>query len=214
MRIGLFGGSFNPIHNGHLRAAEEVREAMGLDLVYFVPAGSPPHKPREDLAPPDHRLRMVQAATKGNRHFMVADSEIRRSGSSYTVDTVRQFLANPRQPATLCLMMGTDAFADLHTWKECDEITRLCELIVHTRADRHELEQPVLAAVKRFGYSESSGNYVHPSGHTVSFVATTFLPISASVIRQLIRAQKSVRYLVPNDVLDYIQRHALYQALG
>lgn len=213
MRIGLFGGSFNPIHDGHLRAAEEVREAMGLDLVYFIPAGSPPHKQRENLAPPDHRLRMVQAATKGNRHFMVADTEVRRSGSSYTVDTVRHFLASLRQPATLYLMMGSDAFADLHTWRECDEIARLCHLIVHTRADRNELEEPILAALNRFGYTRDSGSYVHSSGHTLSFVATTFLPISASAIRKLLQTQKSVRYLLPNDVLDYIQRHALYQAL-
>ena len=91
MRVGLFGGSFNPIHFGHLRAAEEVREAMELDLVYFVPASSPPHKPEAELAPAEHRLQMVRLATKGNRHFMVSDAEVRRAGRSYTVDTMRHF---------------------------------------------------------------------------------------------------------------------------
>src|ERR1700758_2291039 len=101
MRIGLFGGSFNPIHLGHLRAAEEDREAMRLDLIYFVPAASPPHKPPVGLAPAEHRLQMVRLATKGNRHFMVSDVEVRRSGRSYTIDTVRHFLATLHAPPPL-----------------------------------------------------------------------------------------------------------------
>src|SRR6202140_3813502 len=99
MRVGLFGGSFNPIHLGHLRAAEEAREALQLDLVYFIPAASPPHKAEGALAPAEHRLAMVRQATKGNRHFMTSDVEIRRGGQSYTIDTVRYFIATLRQPA-------------------------------------------------------------------------------------------------------------------
>src|SRR5437016_2027448 len=106
MRIGVFGGSFNPIHLGHLRAAEEDREAMALDLVYFVPAASPPHKPVSGMAPAEHRLQMVYLATKGNRHFMVSDVEVRRGGSSFTIDTVRHFLATMRGQAELYLIMG------------------------------------------------------------------------------------------------------------
>ncbi|MGB3550656.1 MAG: nicotinate (nicotinamide) nucleotide adenylyltransferase [Candidatus Binatus sp.] len=113
MRVGLFGGSFNPIHLGHLRAAEEVREAINLDLVYFIPAASPPHKAKSELAPAEHRLAMVRLATKGNRHFMASDVEIRRAGHSYTIETVRYFLATLRQPATLYLLMGADQFAEL-----------------------------------------------------------------------------------------------------
>src|ERR1700733_13790038 len=105
MRVGIFGGSFNPIHFGHLRAAEEVREMIKLDLVYFVPASSPPHKPEGELAPAEHRLQMVRLATKGNRHFMASDVEIRRAGRSYTIDTVRYFLETLRQPATVYLLM-------------------------------------------------------------------------------------------------------------
>ena len=117
MRVGLFGGSFNPIHLGHLRAAEEVREALQLDLVYFIPAASPPHKAEGELAPAEHRLAMVRAATKGNRHFMTSDVEVRRAGRSYTIETVHYFLATLRQPATLYLMMGADQFAELESWK-------------------------------------------------------------------------------------------------
>ncbi len=180
---------------------------MEVDLVYFIPAASPPHKTGTDLAPPDHRLRMVQLATKGNRHFMVSDAEVRRSGRSYTVDTVRHFRATLRAQPSLFLMMGSDSFAELETWKDADEIASLCSIIVHSRsaASGAESSSGALAAIKRFGYTENSGYFVHSSGQTLSFVTTTFLPISASAIREKLQTQRSARYLVPADVLDYIR---------
>lgn len=212
MRVGLLGGSFNPIHLGHLRSAEEVREAMGLDLVYFVPAASPPHKIDHDLAPAEHRLAMVRLATKGNRHFMVSDVEIRRAGRSYTIDTVRYFLSTLRAPSTLFLLMGADAFAELDTWKDCDELARLTSIIVHSRQTDAGGEPPQLslAVLKRFGYIQKNDHYVHPSGQTLSFVPTTILPISATLIREKLRRHLSVRYLTQGDVVDYIERHGLY----
>lgn len=208
MRIALFGGSFNPIHLGHLRAAEEDREAIGLDLIYFVPAASPPHKPLLGLASAEHRLQMVRLATKGNRYFMVSDVEVRRSGSSFTIDTVRYFHATMRAHPELFLIMGGDQFAELDTWKEADEIARLCNIIVHTRlTERPETELPV-AMLNRFRYISSNNAYVHPSGHTLNFLSTTFFPISATLIRHKLAVGESVRYLVPTDVGDYIERHA------
>jgi nicotinate-nucleotide adenylyltransferase len=212
VRVGLFGGSFNPIHLGHLRAAEEVREAMELDLVYFIPAASPPHKSGDGLAPPDQRFRMVQLATKGNRHFMASDAEVRRGGRSYTVETVHHFRTTLRAQASLFLMMGSDSFAELETWKDADEIARSCGIIVHSRNAAREAEAApgALAALRRFGYSNGNGLYVHSSGQTLTFVTTTYLPISASAIRERLQQQKSVRYLLPADVLDYVERHGLY----
>ncbi len=211
MRVGLFGGSFNPIHFGHLRAAEEVREILGLDLVYFVPAASPPHKLEGDLAPADHRLHMVRLATKGNRHFMVSDIEVRRAGRSYTVETVRYFLSMLRYQATLFVMMGTDQFAELETWKDCDALVRLCNIAVHVRLkDGQTAPQVSLAALERFGYSKEQDHYVNSGGQTLSFVQTTFLPISASQIRRNLQKNRSISYLLPADVVDYIRRHALY----
>lgn len=212
MRIGLFGGSFNPIHFGHLRAAEEVREAMELDLVYFIPAGSPPHKSEEGLAAPDHRLRMAQLATKGNRHFMVSDAEVRRAGRSYMVETVRHFRATLRAQASLFLMMGSDSFAELDTWKEAEEIIRSCSIIVHSRSVNGQGERSpgALATLQRSGYIAKAGYYAHPSGQTLNFVTTTYLPISESAISERLQQEKSVRYLVPVDVLEYIERHGLY----
>jgi nicotinate-nucleotide adenylyltransferase len=212
MRVGLFGGSFNPIHFGHLRAAEEDREALGLDLVYFIPAASPPHKVEGELAPAEHRLQMVRLATKGNRHFMVSDVEVRRTGRSYTIDTVRFFLSTLRQPATLFLIMGSDSFAEFDTWKDADQLVKLCSLVVHTRLREGEEGPPrfSLAALSRFGYNKSDDHYVHPTGQTLSFLSTTFFPISASEIRSKIQKHESIRYLLPSDVADYITWHALY----
>ena len=210
MRVALFGGSFNPIHLGHLRAAEEDREAMRLDLIYFVPAASPPHKPPIGLAPAEHRLQMVRLATKGNRYFMVSDVEVRRSGHSFTIDTVRYFLTTMRPHSELSLIMGGDQFAELDTWKEADEITRLCDIIVHTRRDHENGGDFPVAILNRFGYVTSDNSHVHPSGHTLNFIPTTFFPISASLIRRKLLAGESIRYLVPSDVADYIERHGLY----
>ncbi len=211
MRIGLFGGSFNPIHFGHLRAAEEVREALKLDLVYFIPAAAPPHKPTGSLAPSDHRYKMVQLGTKGNRHFMVSDVELRRSGPSYTIDTLRHFIATMKAVPDFYLLIGGDQFAELDTWKESSELMRLSNLVVHTRQnEKHDPLRVSLAALTRFGYVKRDDHYVHQSGHTLSFIATTYLPISASLIRRKIAARESIRYLLPADVADYIQRHNLY----
>ena len=211
MRIGLFGGSFNPIHFGHLRAAEEVREALKLDLIYFIPAASPPHKTAGDLAPSDHRLKMVQLGTKGNRHFMVSDVELRRGGPSYTIDTLRHLIATMRGGPDFYLLLGGDQFAELDTWKECMELMRLCNIVVHTRLiETGEPFKVSLAALNRFGYVKRDDHYVHQSAHTLSFVATTFLPISASLIRRKIATHESIRYLLPTDVADYIERHNVY----
>jgi len=211
MRVGIFGGSFNPIHFGHLRSAEEVREMLKLDLVYFVPASSPPHKPEGELAPAEHRLQMVRLATKGNRHFMVSDAEVRRAGRSYTIDTAKHFTTTLRNQAQIFILMGSDQFLELETWKECDELVKLCSIAVHTRLGAGEMAPRVsLAALNRFGYIREQDHYVNSSGQTLSFVQTTFFPISATQIRQKIQNQESINYLLPGDVVDYIRRHAIY----
>jgi nicotinate-nucleotide adenylyltransferase len=211
LRVGLFGGSFNPIHFGHLRAAEEVREMLKLDLVYFVPASSPPHKPEGELAPAEHRLQMVRLATKGNRHFMVSDAEIRRAGRSYTIDTAKHFTTTLRHQAQIFILMGSDQFLELETWKDCDDLVKLCSIAVHTRLRDGEAAARVsLAALNRFGYIKEQDHYVNPGGQTLSFVQTTFFPISATQIRQKIQNNESINYLLPGDVVDYLRRHALY----
>lgn len=183
---------------------------MALDLVYLIPAAIPPHKEANAVASAEHRLSMVRLAAKGNRYFMVSDCEVRRGGQSYTIDTVQFFNANFRQSATVFLMLGTDAFVNLESWKQCDRLVSQCNMIVHTRRGDDDGRERALAVCARFGYVEKDGFFVHPGGHTLHFVPTTYLPISSSEIRAKISERKSVRYLLPADVGDYIERHTLY----
>jgi nicotinate-nucleotide adenylyltransferase len=153
---------------------------------------------------------MVKLATKGNRHFMVSDVEVRRMGRSYTVDTARHFLSTLRQPSSLVLLMGADLFVDLETWKEADELVRLCEIAVHTRVSEREMGSAPVAVLTRFGYIRADDHYVLPNGQTLSFVKTSVFPISATMIREKLQRGESIRYLLPADVEDYVARHSLY----
>ncbi|MEI9477177.1 MAG: nicotinate-nucleotide adenylyltransferase [Deltaproteobacteria bacterium] len=130
-RIGLFGGTFNPIHLGHLRGAEDIRESFGLDRVVFLPAAIPPHKLRDDVIEPRPRLEMVKLATLANPFFSVSDVEIERSGKSYSIDTLRYF--RERQPDSFFFILGMDAFVEIETWKEYQKLFSLCNFIVMAR---------------------------------------------------------------------------------
>jgi len=132
MRIGIFGGTFNPIHCGHLRSAEYVREAFSLDRVYFVPAARPPHKSREEIVSAEHRLRMVELAVADNPCFAASSIELERAGPSYSIDTIRYFLSTLR-PAALAFIVGIDAFRELSSWKEYETIPALCDIVVTSR---------------------------------------------------------------------------------
>ncbi|MGH7966812.1 MAG: nicotinate-nucleotide adenylyltransferase, partial [Candidatus Binatia bacterium] len=214
--VGLFGGTFNPIHLGHLRSAEEIREAFALDRIFFVPAAHPPHKAGTDLAPATHRLRMVELATADNPFFSASAVELERAGTSYSVDTIRHFLAT-LQPARLFFIMGLDAFHEMHTWKDYLVIPELCDLIVTSRPgistpSPEQLLPVVLRAV--FWYDPTVHVYRHSSGHTLASHDLTGLHISASAIRDIRRRGKSVRYLVPPAVEAHMMEHALYQPEG
>ncbi len=132
MRIGLFGGSFNPVHIGHLRAAEEIRGLCSLEKVIFIPTHIAPHKPVRTLASPQHRLTMLELAIQDNRHFLVSDAELKRPGRSYSVETLRYFRAAFPE-ADPFFIMGMDAFAEIDTWKNYRDLFPLCNFVVMTR---------------------------------------------------------------------------------
>jgi nicotinate-nucleotide adenylyltransferase len=214
MRIGLFGGTFNPIHLGHLRSAEEIREAFTLDRVYFVPAARPPHKAGEDIASATHRLNMVELAVADNPFFSASAVELERQGLSYSIDTIRYFLTTI-QPATLFFLAGFDAFREIHTWKDYAEIPALCDLIITSRPGLQfpppEAVLPV-ALQNAFWYDSPQNMYHHTSGHSLFLYQLEGLDISASQVRKKIRHSQSIRYLVPLSVETYIQEHALYRS--
>ena len=212
VRIGVLGGTFNPIHLAHLRSAEEVREAQGLDRILFVPSATPPHKGAGNLASSAHRLAMVRLAIAGNRRFQVSTLEVDRGGRSYSVDTLRA-LGAQIPAARLTFIMGLDAFREIDTWKEYRALFELCDVVVTSRPPfRRPAGLSILPVAVRshFWYQRDKGIVHQSKGTRVIFQPITDLEVSASAIRQHLASGSSIRYLVPDSVLRYIQRHGLY----
>jgi len=213
MKIGLFGGTFDPIHWGHLRSAEEVAESFALDRVYFIPASIPPHKRGETTTPAEDRLQMVRLAIAGNPRFAVSTVEIRRAGVSYSIDTLRAIDAKKRRGDSLYFIIGLDAFREIGTWKDFKELFPLCHFIVTSRPgskDKDPLKGTGIAVKKLFCYDPKQKNYRHRSGHRIYYIELTDIAISASEIRTLVKQGKSIRYLLPPAVERYIKRRGLY----
>jgi nicotinate-nucleotide adenylyltransferase len=208
MRLGLFGGTFDPVHLAHLRTAEEVREALALDRVELVLAATPPHKASGSQAAVEHRRRMLELAIAGDPHLALNLCELERDGPSYSIDTIRAVQA--RVPdAVLTFILGADAFAEIATWKDYATILTLCDFCVISRPGTRECELPI-AVENSFCYESSRGVYVHRSGRALRFLPVTALMISASDIRRRCASGHSIRYLVPDAVADYIAAHGLY----
>jgi len=196
-RTAVFGGSFNPVHYGHLLLADEVAEALSLDRVLFVPAAAPPHKPAAQLAPAPDRYAMVELAVAGHPKFVVSDIELRRSGPSYTVDTL-EALGLPRPE--LFLIMGSETFLDLLTWRAPQRVAQLAQLAVVPRLG--SVFDPESAAVRKV---------VHEIGQEPVVVHAASLPISASDLRRRARDGRSLAYRLPPAVASYIQAKRLYR---
>lgn len=216
MRLGIFGGTFDPVHVAHLRCAEEARETLALDRVLFIPAAAPPHKRHRPVAPAAHRLAMLRLAVAGNRAFRVSAMELERSGASYSVDTLRQLRADLPATMDLVFLLGLDAFREIHTWKEHRALFGLTDFAVFARPGYQLPSIRALLPVatrKDFCYGRNRQTLKHKSGSQVRFLDLTALDISASAIRERIRRTQSIRYLVPLPVERYIARHRLYRGL-
>lgn len=216
MRIGIFGGTFDPIHYGHLRLAEEARELFGLELVIFLPACVPPHKAKKRVAPAAHRLEMVKRAVRGNSAFEVSDLECNRPGASYSVESLCLLREMQGPEAELFFLVGLDAFLYIHSWKAYQELFAISNWIVLGREGFGPCGKRALPAKmsKIFHYDPRERAWIHPSGHRVFFRGFRSLEISGTEIRSLLRKGRSVRYLVPQEVVDYIMLHGLYRAGG
>lgn len=216
MKIGLFGGTFDPIHWGHLRSAEEVRETFSLDRVFFVPASDPPHKRRQPITAPRHRIDMVRLAIAKNPRFVLSTLELSRPGKSYSIDTIRHFVRTRPLKKSLYFILGLDAFAEIDSWKDHQEIFRLCHLIVMSRPgwrDSLSLNDIPIAVRKGFCYDPRKRGYRHESGSYLFFSPVTNMAISASEIRGRLKEGRSIRYLVPLEVETYIKKSGLYRGL-
>lgn len=188
MRTGILGGTFNPVHIGHLILAEEVREKLRLDRVVFVPTYIPPHKTSKNIAPAADRHAMIKAAIASNAHFDVSDVEIRRKGASYTIDTLREFKKRyPRDE--MYFITGSDLLNYLDKWRDLKNVIALVKFVVATRP----------------GYPlEKIPSYIKT-------VAIRAVDVSAYEIRQCVKKGLSFRYLVPDSVFAYINKRKLYR---
>lgn len=212
MRIGLMGGTFNPVHIAHLRIAEEARELCGLDRVVFIPAADPPHKPLAGEVPFEKRFEMVRLAIAGNPDFELSAVEGHRGGKSYSIDTITGFLAG-HPGARLFFIIGSDSFLEIGLWYRYADIFRSCSLIVVERPGRpveDPLEALPVAIRGEFNYNAAARRLEHQSGEEVHFLRGCPLDISSSEIRRLAGAGRSITYLVPHDVETYINEQRIY----
>ena len=212
-RIAVLGGSFNPIHYGHLLLADDVLEQLALDRVLFVPAGAPPHKPATLLAPAADRFEMVRRAIADHPRFDVSDVELRRAGPSYTVDTLTALAARGDE---LFYIVGSETFLDLLTWREPKRVAALARLVVIPRAGS-VFDTEGAAAQKVLHEIGVEGGFVHAGGglpppRGVLIVHATSLPLSASDLRRRVREGRSLVYRLPPAVIEYVRAHRLYRA--
>ena len=211
MRVGLFGGTFDPVHNGHLRVAEEVREQFSLERVYFIPAFVQPLKQQVMVTAAADRFRMVETATRSNTAFRASGIEIRRGGVSYSIDTIRSFVARHHE---VYFLVGLDAFSDIHLWKDFREIFVQAHLIVLVRPSRNEVKPEAVfpASVRPDVKAVDETTYEHRSGKRIYFHRVTQLDISSTKIRELARNGSSIKYLVSHGVERFIEKRRLYRA--
>lgn len=197
-RIGVFGGSFNPLHIGHLIIAEAAWQEFDLEKVLFVPTGDTPHKSMHHITKID-RFEMVKRAIKGNPHFSISSIELERKGLSYTVDTIRQLRKEWGSRYDIYFIAGTDAVADMPTWKYNKELLDSCHFIC---ASRPGSEEKIEQAVSYFG---------NKGYEKIHFLRTPELEISSTILRKWISLNRSVKYMIPDSVIQYINLRNLYK---
>jgi nicotinate-nucleotide adenylyltransferase len=210
--IGILGGTFDPIHFGHLRMAEELREKLGLVSIRFIPAAVPPHRASPQIAA-FHRAEMVRLAIAGNPGFTLDNRELARSGPSYTLDTLTELRAELGTNSPFCLLIGSDAFLGLHTWHRWHELLDLAHIVVAHRpgtTPKEDAMSPELRQVwQQCGTLQSADVQTSPAGR-ILLLPITALDISASAIRTAFMQGNSTRYLLPETVRAYIDSHQLY----
>jgi nicotinate-nucleotide adenylyltransferase len=210
--IGLLGGTFNPIHFGHLRMAQELAESLNLSEVRFIPSANPPHKTAPKVSA-EQRAEMVQLAIRNNPQFKLDSRELSRKGASYTIDTLISLRKELGNEVALCLIMGGDAFVHLNTWARWQELLNYCHIILVQRPST--AKQPKLAdelsKLLEENYTENCADLAEKSVGYIHMQAITPLDISSTNIRASLKTKQSARYLVPDEVLDYIQLNDLYQ---
>jgi nicotinate-nucleotide adenylyltransferase len=201
-KVGLMGGTFDPIHYGHLVIAEEVYYALGLDEMVFIPAGQPPHKRREGVTPAAHRLAMLELALASNPHFSISTVDLERAGPSYTVDTLRLLRKQWSEQVALYFVIGWDSLEELGSWYDPQGVLEQLDHLVAVHRPGHQ-ERP--------GYREQLEAGLPGIQQRLLTVPVPQLDISASELRQRVAEGRPIRYQTPDSVVEYIREHHLYR---
>lgn len=218
--IGLFGGTFNPIHLGHIQVIQEVKKEFGLDKIFIIPSALPPHKEPDGLVDAGDRVAMIRLSFSNHPDFAVSDVELKRSGPSYTIDTVRHFKSILPEDSELFLILGLDAFLEIVTWKSYKDLFLLIPFIVMSRGaagkdgtvfGRRTVEDYLKSKISE-GYklSASQSSYVHEAKQPVFVLNVTPIDISSTKIRKLIKTGRPIKSLVPEIVEAFIKSKGLY----
>ena len=214
--VGIFGGTFDPVHIGHLRTAVELRKVLNLTEMRLVPSAIPPHR-SQPQANAKQRMAMLKLALgydtdSSEPGLVVDDRELHRQGPSYTVDTLRDIRQEIGTDAPLCLCIGMDSLVNLNQWHQWSELTDIAHIVVAARPGWHLPNSgEIVEFVKTHRATQTEQLQSQPSGK-VLILEMTLLPVSATGIRQSLQKQQSIRYLVPDQVIDYIRQHQLYEA--
>lgn len=214
-RVGLFGGTFDPIHNGHLKAAAAVARRFSLDQVRFIPSAIPPHKRTAEMAEAGHRMAMVELAVGGRRRFLASPVEVEAGSTSYSVVTLEK-IGREVPRALLFFLLGADAFVEIETWRDWRRVLEQCRFIVVTRPGtewdraRETLGEPYRRTVAEVGPSVRLSE-AFLGAHRVFLYSFAALPVSSTDVRRRVREGLSLRGLVPPAVECYIRREKLYQ---
>jgi nicotinate-nucleotide adenylyltransferase len=212
-KIGLFGGTFDPVHNGHLAVGRAALRQLGLDTLYFIPASLPPHKSDQLITPFSHRAAMLRLAVQGEPRFVVSDIEGLRSGPSYTIDTLLQFRQNLGPEADFFFIIGLDAFADITTWKKYRELLNRTSFVVIDRPS-HACQSVAQEVGRCFpDYQEEvRGIWSKAGSRRIYALAMDPVPVSSSMIRDRLRRGEPIGDLTPASVVDYLQVNRLLPA--
>jgi len=212
-RLGILGGTFDPIHYGHLRLAEEVGESLNLEHLYLIPAALPPHKGHKTVSPFHHRLEMTRVASAESPLLKVLDLEGRREGFSYSIETLKAFHAMFQPDPDLHFVLGMDAFLEIETWKDFRSLFSYAHFVVIKRpgfpSDILESFLPTLGV--SFEKNGQGNRFLAPSGYEVTSMEAPLMDISSTRIREKVAGGKSIRFLVPEAVRSYIKNNGLYR---
>jgi nicotinate-nucleotide adenylyltransferase len=213
LKIGILGGTFDPIHLGHLRSAEEISQELDLEKVYLIPSASPPHKTNEAVTPFGHRWAMTRLAADMSPCFDALDLEGRRPGHSYSIETLRELHLAFGSDSEIFFVLGMDAFLEIKTWREYEHLFDFAHFVIISRPGFDQVALGEAVSGLEMGIAPEPGGRVFkaPSGKTVRLVGTTLMDISSTRIRGLVGRGRSIRFLVPERIGEYIAKNGLYR---